>query len=146
MSETSTIDRQLDGEVVNAIAWCRIGGSRYRPAADDAFHRAKALGLLAQDDTWRATERGEGVLVALGLLEAKPAPRRTATVLLWARSPNFSTPHFVTAWSESLDNMCHEEARILRGEGEERFAARAPDEAWTFWTTVVHIDLPEALV
>lgn len=135
----------IDLDIVKAIAWCRIGGLLYRPASEDAFHRAKALGLLAQDNIWRATERGEGVLVALGLLEGKPAPRRTMTVLLWARSPNFSTPHFVTAWGESLDEIYHEEARILRGEGERRFADLARGEVWTFWTTFAFIDLPEVL-
>lgn len=71
VSEPEKYPPSFDPEIVKAIHWCRLG--RVRPDDEGAFHRAKQLGLLAQDDVWRATERGEGVLIALGLLDgARP--------------------------------------------------------------------------
>jgi hypothetical protein len=51
-----------DEEILDALHWCRLG--RVRPERDGAFHEAKRLGLLAQDDVWRTTIAGEVMLAA----------------------------------------------------------------------------------
>jgi hypothetical protein len=117
---------QIDDDIVKAIIWCRLG--RVRPEKADSFERAKALGLLAQDGTWRATERGEGVLIAYGLLKGEPAPRRWDLVVLWvANDEDGAEPNMVASWSTDQ----HENDGVEL----EAIARRR-------WTTIEHLDLP----
>jgi hypothetical protein len=132
----------LSVDLVNAVAHCRIGGQR--PVNNAAFAEAKALGLLAQDDVWRATEQGEGMLIALGLLNGKPQPERALTVCLWAQCEPYKRPQFVTAWSDGLDDCYPESAGELRVAAEREFAAFGDETDWEFWTTREHLDLPTA--
>jgi hypothetical protein len=136
------MDHVFDVEIVKAIHWCRLG--RVRPDDDYAFYRAKQLGLLAQDSIWRATAQGEGVLIALGLLEGKPTPRRTLITVLWAASDDFP-PQFVASWSGELNDMMTGEAARQREEAEEWFNVHSPIDQvhWRFWTTTQYIDVPD---
>lgn len=129
---------RVDPDLIRALHWCRIGN--VRPIGGDAFHRAKQLGLLAQDSVWRATERGEGVLVALGILDGKPAPQRTTLIVLWGLATGFLTPNLVATWSEWEDEVGD---GTVREDAEREFLTKV-DGRWTFWTTVEHIDIPEA--
>lgn len=134
---------EIDPEIVKVIAWCRIGGLRYRPVDDTAAHRAKALGLLAQDSTWRATEKGEGVLIVLGLLDGQPAPERACVKMLWARSSRYDRPQFVCSWAEGLGDAWPDEAARIRAESEAWFRDFGDGtDVWSFWTTTEHIDRP----
>lgn len=139
----SPIPFTLDGDLVNAIGWCRIGGAHFlRPASSAAHLRAKALGLLARDNTWRATERGEGVLIALGLLDGAPAPERALVEMLWGCCERYEKPQFVCSWSESLSDAYPEDAKRVREKAEAWFRDFGDDCGWTFWTTFEHIDRP----
>lgn len=128
----------LDIEIVKAIVWCRLG--HVRPTDNGAFERAKALGLLAQDNVWRATEKGEGVLVALGLLDGKPAPRRVEITYLWAREKDqYPTPTLAGAWPTAYEDHAPHIARAVRRDAEDAFA-RLVDPGFTFWTTTGYVD------
>lgn len=134
---------EVEPDLAAAIAWCRLGGRALgRPGADDSYHRAKALGLLAQDDVWRATERGEGVLVALGLLRGQPAPERVTVHVLWATCATYPRPQFVAAWSDGLVDAWAESYRELREKAEREFEEWGDVRGWTFWTTAEHLDVP----
>lgn len=135
-----TIDRDL----VAALAWCRLGGKRLgRPKDERAFERAKALGLLAQDDVWRTTDRGDGVLIAVGLLAGEPATRRTTAHVLWAACGAFPTPQFVAAFADGLVDSMSEEYRDRRHEAEQWFLGFDVSVAdWRFWTTVEELATP----
>lgn len=133
----------LSVDLVNAVAHCRIGGQR--PVNNAAFAEAKALGLLAQDDVWRATEQGEGMLIALGLLNGKPEPERTLTVCLWARRQPYSRPNFITAWSDGLEENWPDSAAEFRRIAERELESYAGlPGCWEFWTTREYLDLPAA--
>lgn len=109
----------IDGDIVKALQWCRLG--RVRPDDDGAFLRAKALGLLAQDDVWRTTAQGDGVLIAAGLLEGKPEPRLVQFRLLWADHGEHYDPSLVAAFSEGLVDSMPEEYERQRREAERSF-------------------------
>jgi hypothetical protein len=126
----------LDPEIVKALHWCRIG--RVRPDDDSAFQRAKQMGLLAQDSCWRATERGEGVLIALGLIEGKPAPRRTFRTVLWAVTDRYP-PNFAGSWSEYEEETYGDD---VRERAEEEWRINFPDDPWQFFTTTEPVNVP----
>lgn len=128
----------LDAEIVKAIHWCRLG--RVRPDDDSAFVKAKELGLLAQDSVWRATERGEGVLIALGLLRGEPAPRRTSQVVLWAVSERYRTPQLVRLWSVWQDESGTLAAEL--DEVKEDFESYGDGGPWRYFTTRAWLDIP----
>lgn len=131
----------LDPEIVKAIVWCRLGG--VRPTQDGAFGSAKALGLLAQDDVWRATERGEGVLVALGLLEGARAPGRESVICLWVRTNEHPSPQMIACWPAWFDEVA-ERARECRINAEAEFESLAGESTGiNFWTTTEWIDRAE---
>lgn len=136
----------IERDLVAALAWCRLGGGALgRPEDETAFERAKALGLLAQDDVWRTTDRGDGVLVAAGLLDGSAAPERTAVRVLWARSRRYPKPQFVRAWSESFvefDDGTYDDQRTEAERDYETYLEA--DGPWVFWTTVEHLDAPTA--
>ena len=125
-------------EILDAIHWCRLG--RTRPAREGAFIEAKRRGLLAQDSVWRATERGEGALIAAGRMEGKPAPRRTVLRFMWAVCEHYPTPQFVRAWPEyewdGLDHQAVEDAQ-------DDFRWRCDPEPWRFFTTWEYVDHPK---
>lgn len=137
-SEQSTYPPKFDPQIVRALHWCRLG--RIRPDDDAAFHRAKQMGLLAQDPCWRATPQGEGVLVALGLLKGKPAPRRLTRWMRWAVNEQYTTPQLVASWSEWEEETGR--ASDLCRDAEDDFTCES-GETWTFFTTVDQIDIPE---
>lgn len=134
---------KFDPEIVQALAYCRLGLAR--PERPSAFREAKALGLLAQDDIWRTTEQGDGVLVALGLLEGKPTPKRVLVTVLWAHDENTGRPaQFVAAWSESPDDCFPETAMLRRAREECDWRDFFDGEhSWSFWTTTEWIDRVE---
>jgi hypothetical protein len=131
----------VDLDILKAIAWCRIGGRHFRPSSDAAFGRAKRLGLLAQDNVWRATPQGEGVLIAAGLLKGAAAPERVTIHVLWATSQRYPRPQFVAAWPDGLVECWRESYEEQRAEAE-RFFTDFGDEEWEFWTTIEHLDAP----
>jgi hypothetical protein len=137
----------VDSDLLKAIAWCRIGGMRFRPSTDRAFHRAKQLGLLAQDPCWRATARGEGVLIAARLLKGDPAPERAVIHVLWASSPRYTRPQFIRAWSDGFADMRAEQFEDQRAETEREWQDSADwalaGGPWEFWTTIEYLDAPE---
>lgn len=56
------VSSEVTEGIIDALHWCRLG--RVRPEDENDFHRAKHLGLLAQDPVWRTTIAGEVVLAA----------------------------------------------------------------------------------
>lgn len=136
--------------LVAAVAWCRLGSSRTpKPWAEDSdFREAERLGFLRHHPTWHATAEGEGLLIAAGLLEGKPAPDQRTVHVLWARCDRYPTPQFVAAFADGLVDAWSEEYRRKREEAEKYYAgfAHADDdvEVWTFWTTIAHLDEPSA--
>lgn len=132
-------DVVIDEDVVRAVAWCRVGGVENRPVRESAFGDAKALGLLAQDPCWRATERGEGVLVAAGKLPGVPAPERLTVAVHWAVCERFPSPQLVATWTEwAWENIDPTEIE----EAEARFRDFDCEQDWRFFTTIEHIDRP----
>lgn len=144
--QTRGVCLTIDRDLVAAIAWCRLGGKRLgRPRDERAFERAKALGLLAQDDVWRTTDRGDGVLVAVGMLPGEPAPHPLRLHVLWATCGAFPTPQFVGAWPDGLVESMPETYEDRRREAEEWFRDFDPGITdWRFWTTVVGVSVPSA--
>jgi hypothetical protein len=136
----------VDADLVAAIAWCRLDGQALgRPKDDGAFGRALALGLLAQDPCWRATERGEGVLLAAGLLKGEREPEQKTIHVLWASCERYSLPQFVAAWSDGLVECWSETYQRQRAEAETFFRCFGDEDyGWTFWTTVEELATPEA--
>lgn len=125
-------------ELVNAVSYCRLGSQR--PASDAAFHEAKAIGLLAQDPVWRATARGEGALVAAGLMPGEPAPSQITLAMHWGVCPRWPTPQLVRVWTEwaweHVDPTEIEDAEMdFRGYGD--------PEPWRFFTTIEQVDQPK---
>lgn len=140
-------DQPLDIDLVAALAWCRLGGSKLgRPNHEAAFSRAADLGLLAHDPIWRTTSAGDGVLIALGLLEGKPVAEFVVAHVLWASAPE-GTPQFVAAFSDGLVDAWRDLYAKRRDHVEQEwrdfFALDTHPDAWEFWTTVEHIDRPE---
>lgn len=137
---------ELDRGLVGAIAWCRLGSSRTpKPWPTDAdFNRAEALGYLRHHPTWHATPQGEGVLIATGLLEGTPAREQTTVNVLWAQCERYPRAQFVGAWSDDVVEAANEIYQEQRAEAERVFREWGDIEDWTFWVTVVHIDLPNA--
>lgn len=131
---------KFDPEIVKAIHWCRLG--RVRPDDPSAFHRAKEMGLLAQDPVWRATPQGEGVLVALGLLEGKPTPKESRVHVLWAVSAGFPRPQLVAAFSDGLVECFHGHYMDRRRDAEDDWRAFGDEGGWTFFTTVADLAIP----
>jgi hypothetical protein len=132
----------IDRDVIAALAYCRKGGPR--PKRDSSFHEAKKLGLLAQDPVWRTTEEGDGVLIAVGVLEGKPAPERVTIHVLWARladgEPSAPWPQFVAAFSDGLVDCMYEAYEAQREEAEQRF--REVADVAEFFTTVEQVVRP----
>lgn len=137
---------ELDRDLVAALAWCRLGGQKLgRPADDAAFGRAKGLGLLAQDPVWRATARGEGVLIALGLLNGAPAPDLATVCVCWAASERFPGAQFVAAFPDGLADCWTETYKSQLADAQRWFADFGDvsvDGPWRFWTTVETIERP----
>jgi hypothetical protein len=65
MTHTSSRAAAHPEGIIDALHWCRLG--RVRPKDEGDFHRAKSLGLLAQDPIWRVTPAGD-----LALARARP--------------------------------------------------------------------------
>jgi hypothetical protein len=97
--------------IIDALHWCRLG--RVRPKDDADFHRAKELGLLAQDPIWRTTPAGECVL-------ARQRPEAYG-----ARAFSIECPHCFAAPAEQCRDfrprekyqLCHSK-RMRRAPGE----------------------------
>jgi hypothetical protein len=139
------VSTSVDPDIVRALGWCRLGSSRSdRPDRDESFYEAERLGLLAHDPIWRATPQGEGVLIALGLLEPTWVQDRVLVTVLWARLPEPDAPaQFVHAWSEgysdaysdSFGRECElEKDRWREWPGEGRL--------WLFWTSTEELPRP----
>jgi hypothetical protein len=125
-------------EILDAIHWCRLG--RVRPAREGAFIEAKRLGLLAQDSVWRATERGEGALIAAGRMPGAPAPRRMSLCVMWAVCEHYPTPQFVGAWAErAWENKDAQDIEDIQDD----FRFCCDPEPWRFFTTWEHLDHPK---
>jgi len=127
----------LDPDLIRAIAWCRILAPKERPHDDASYRRAEELGLLAHDPIWRATPQGEGVLIAIGMLEPTWVKERTKLIVLWAREPReYAAAQFVKAWAESYEDVCHEAFTAEKKQAEADWH-EWPGEGsqWLFWTT-----------
>jgi hypothetical protein len=127
----------VDGDLIQAVAYCRLG--RTRPVSDASFNQAKALGLLAQDPCWRATDRGEGVLVAAGLMKGSPAAERIVLAVRWAVCKRYSRPQLVKVWTEwAYEHVGQDEI----DEADQEFRAYGDETDWKFWTAYTHVDVP----
>lgn len=124
--EVAAVPVSLDADLVRALSWCRLGGGKFgRPEDKQSFYRAEELGLLAHDPIWRATPQGEGVLIALGLLEPTWVAERTRVSVLWSREARVdAVAQFVRAWPEGFED-CYPDS--FRAEVE-----KAKDE-WRDW-------------
>lgn len=131
----------IDPDLVAAIAYCRVGG--VRPVDDGTFRRAEGLGLLAHDPIWRATTAGEGVLIAAGLLEGARAPRQRVLYALWARSEQYPAPQFVAAWPESIVDVWPEQHDRDIAAAKRDYEDRGEGGPWTYWSTIIEIDVPD---
>lgn len=139
--------RSIDGDLLKAIAWCRVGGRTLGwPADDRAYGRAESLGLLRHHPTWHATPQGEGVLIAAGLLAGAPAPEQSTVHVLWASCQRYRRPQFVAAWSDGLADSWPDLYESQRAEAEQFFRDFGDDAGWTFWTTIEDLDAPEVPV
>jgi hypothetical protein len=138
--------RELDADVVGALEHCRVRSNWN--ASPEGFQKAKALGLLAQDPVWRTTARGDGVLIAAGLLDGEPAAERVCVHALWARhsvryAPS-QVPQFVAAFADGLVDCWSESYEDQRGKAEQWYRDFfEPGEVESFFTTVEYVDRPE---
>jgi hypothetical protein len=134
----------VDPDVVRAVAWCRLGGPKNRPERDESFYEAERLGLLRHDPIWRATEAGEGVLLAFGLLGGKPAPELAKVTMLWCRKAHVDAPaNLVRGWDEAYaecypDSFGHE-VKVAKDDYRQWFD---DGEQLLFWTSVVEVERP----
>ena len=139
--ETFPATFEIDRDIVLAIAWCRVRVPKERPHDESAYYRAENLGLLAHDPIWRATPQGEGVLIALGLLERTWVQERTNLVVMWAREPRADAPaQFVRAWTAGYVEHFDESWRREREEAKEWWRSWGEIESWLFFET--HEELP----
>lgn len=103
MAATETENTQ---DVIEAVAWCRLGSSSGAQPTAAGFREAERLGLLKHHPTWHATARGEGALIAAGRLPGEPAPDTTHIHVLWARHAEGDAcapwAQFVAAFSDGL--------------------------------------------
>lgn len=132
----------LDDDIVRAVAWCRLGsGAGYGYPENNGFTRAEKLGLLDHTGVWRATPQGEGVLIALGLLDPTWQAERTRISVLWARETNESKPvQFVAAWPEGIEDCWPDLFAHEVAETQKRWQSEWTNGGqWEFWTTVVEI-------
>lgn len=129
----------IEPDIVAAIAYCRIG--RHRPVDDASFGKAKALGLLAQDPCWRATARGEGILVAAGLLKGEPAPEQITLAIRWAVCERYPRPQTVRVWTEWAWE--HVEQQEVEDADTEFCGYDDQVHGWRFFTTFEQLDAPE---
>lgn len=121
-------------DIIAAVTYCRLG--RARPRHERAFYEAKRLGLLAQDPCWRATDHGIGALVARGLLDGTPAPRRTSLCVLWAVCERYPTPQFVGAWPEwTWEHLDTDEVK-------DDWLAHGEERGWHFFSIWHDLDQP----
>lgn len=127
--------------LIQAVAYCRLGGAR--PVDDEAFEEAKRRGLLAQDPCWRATEKGEGALIAAGLLKGTRAPERRCLHVLWAVNERYTVPQFVGVWSSSYEEFNPEDYDREVQDAKEQFEDYGDEEGWHYWATEAYVDLPE---
>jgi hypothetical protein len=142
---TSTAAKVSLRDVARAVAWCRLGSSQAdRPTTDEAFHEAKRLGLLAQDPIWRATAKGEGLLIALGRLDPAPACERLALHVMWARVPGFERSQFVAAFDSSLVEYLPSQYELQLAVAKQWVLDEFPPA--TFFETVASIDVPSGPV
>jgi len=66
--------------------------------------------------------------------------------VLWATSPRYSDPHFITAFPDGLVDCWHEWYLELREKAEQDYRDFADDDGpWTFWTTVEHLPRPTSV-
>lgn len=136
-----SLQTTLDADIVRALAWCRLGsGAGFGYPENDGFTRAEKLGLLDHTGVWKATPQGEGVLIALGLLDPTWQSDRTRISVLWARAAD-KPVQFIAAWPEGIEDCWPDLFAHEVAEAQERWQREWSfgDESWEFWTTVVEI-------
>lgn len=128
--------------VIEALIHCGLRSSWVAGPAD--FREAERLGLLKHHPCWHVTERGKGVLIALGEMKGEPAPETTRTHILWAVKPDLPYPNVVAAFTDGFVEHFPDSYTRIREEMEENYRAWFPqEEEFDFFTTVVEIALPE---
>lgn len=135
-------------EVLEAVAWCRLGSSSGARPTEAGFREAEQLGLLKHHPTWHATAQGEGALIAAGKLKGKPAPEAVVVHVLWARlresEPGSPWPQFVSAFPDGLVDCWPNSFDRQRADAEADFLKwfDADDAVAEFFVTVAEIARP----
>jgi hypothetical protein len=149
MSEQNLVTDETRDDILAAVAYCHLGSSQAkRPFADTSFREALALGLLAHDPIWRATERGIGALIAAGLMEGEATPDKVTLHILWARHGEedvcASFPQFVAAYPDGLVDAWHEHYLAERKKAEEEYIDMVGDNGRVaeFFITVIETPRP----